>query len=493
MRHSFLLFLLILESIIFHVEAQDIHTVYLDNSRNAVFSPEFSSYILKYSDYSENKNLRRFRVSYSTGEVYADGFYNSIDTLNFDKSILGNSTFYYKNGQTLKEIKELSPERKVMTQFFPSGLVASIDSLLYEKLEGERIVFDENHKKCEIYNYHNGSLSLPFYIVRDLTLNTESAFYNNTTEPFFFSIPSKSYQIVKIKDLGKWEIYDNNYMLLAMQYQKVKDHGNYHQIWISLTNYSTLPIEFDPDNIKAIVNRDYKTGAICELYQLDKNEYQNAITKLGFWDYFAIGLTGVAAGFANAQDAKLYNTAGMSSGYINNSYYYNYDATSAIIGQQIIRNRVAARNAQFQNMILSDAYSREQEAQVKTISYLTKTTVKPGEQVVGFINFKYEKGVNLSLRANINGINYDYDFDITKDSFQKGKYKVFDVISNASNTVVVRGLQEDDIIEILNSKGELLHQKEATGNETTIRLREEGVYIIRVGKNYKRVLVESYD
>lgn len=474
------------------LSAQNIHTVYLDNKRKAVFSSDFSSFTLKYSDFSKDRDLRRFRVNYSSGEIYADGIYNMIDTLNFDYSDLGNSTFYYKDGQIQKEIIELDNSCKVINQFYSNGFIASIDTLFNGKNEGNKLIFDKENRTCEVHNYHNGIPTLPFYIVRDLKMNTESAFYNNTTNPYFFSVPANSYQIVNIEGLGKWEIYDNNYMLLAMQCQKLNDHGKYHQVWISLTNYSTLPIEFDPQKIRAIVNKDLKTGAISELYQLDIREYQDAISKPGFWDYFAIGLTGIATGLANQQEANLSKYAGYSSGFINNSYYQNFDATSAIIGQQIIRNRINYRNALFRDMIISGANSRQDEAQMKTFAYLTKTVIQPGQQIVGFINFKYEKGVNLSLRTNINGINYDFNFNISKDSFKKGNFSVFDAISNTSNTVIVRGLKEDDIIEILNTKGELLQQKEATGNEMSIKLRE-GIYIIRVGEQYKRVFVKEYN
>lgn len=476
------------------LSAQKIHTVYLDNKKKAVFSSEFSTYVLKYSDYSMDSNLRRYRVNYSTGEVYADGIYNIIDTLNFDSSDLGNSTFYYKDGQVQKEIVEINKSCKVVNQFYSNGLLASIDTLYNGKNEGNKIIFDKENRICEIHNYHNGSPTLPFYIVKDLKMNTESAFYNNTNNPYFFSVPAKSFQTVDIEDLGNWEIYDNNYMLLAMQWQKLKDHGKYHQVWISITNYSTLPIEFDPQKIIAFVYKDFDNVDICELHQLNIEEYQHAISKLGFWDYFAIGLTGLATGLANQQEANMSNYAGYSSGFINNTYYQNFDATSAIIGKQIINNRINYRNALFQDMIMSDANSRHEEAQMKTVAYLTKTVIQPGQQILGFVNFKYEKGVSLCLQTNINGINYDFVFDISEGlkNFKQDKYKVFDVMSNSPRTVTVRGIKKNDIIEILNTKGELLQQREATGNEMSINLRE-GIYIIRVGDKYKRVMVREND
>ena len=489
------------------IDAQTIRKMYLDSNLKSVFDEEFASYVLSFSQ-CQDPDYRRFRILYWTNELYADGFYNHIDTIDFNNSDLSNSTFFNKDGSKFRIIKQIDERRKVITSYHKNGLISSIDSLYDGNLDGCRIELDENNRQCKYYCYSKGQLALPYYVCRDVESNFESLFDVRTSTPYFVKAPQNGYKIVDVDELGSWECYEINNMLLAIQPQISKDHGHYFQIWVSVSNNSLLPIEFNPSSIFARVFIA-KKQRFNELTQLSKSEYKNKLQKKGFWEYFAIGLTGLAVGFANSLDYQLAQNSGYSfsestiTSYISSNPYLRvrstgFDVTSAIVGQQIINDRISRRNIAFGNMVNNVDNTKKIEANLKTINYLERTIIKPGENLLGYLNFKYEKSDELEIVIPINGIQYSFNYNTNPKQnlssakfFDKGKYKLFDVITKSgSQTIEVRGLKEGDIIEICDKRGNIIRKIDAMGNHMKISLKD-GIYVIKVGGDYKRILVDS--
>lgn len=56
----------------------------------------------------------------------------------------------------------------------------------------------------------------------------------------------------------------------------------------------------------------------------------------------------------------------------------------------------------------------EEDRRTGEEGYLKKTTIHPGESILGFMNVKRKKGLEMRVVIPLNGQNYVFDWDVSK-------------------------------------------------------------------------------
>lgn len=123
-----------------------------------------------------------------------------------------------------------------------------------------------------------------------------------------------------------------------------------------------------------------KTGDTLQMVVYTNETFQKKIKRSQAW---AMALYGFSAGLnaGMAGHSTSYSTSYSSNGYTYTTATYHYDANAAY---------QANMAAQYQIMTLGKMM--ENDKKVKEQGYLKKTTIHPGESIVGYMNIKRKKG-----------------------------------------------------------------------------------------------------
>ena len=178
------------------------------------------------------------------------------------------------------------------------------------------------------------------------------------------------------------------------------EYGKNYQIQIMIHNTSNEAFVFFPDYIYAtILGKDaMKKDMKVYTYEL----YMKKIKRQQDW---AMALTSFSAGF-NAGSAGYQTTYSTSYApgkvpYTQVNTTYNHAAASA-----------ANMAAQTQIMTLGEIMKKNK--QIISQGYLKRTTIRPNETIVGYINIKHSKGQQMTVNIPVRGKVFSFDWNISK-------------------------------------------------------------------------------
>jgi len=225
-----------------------------------------------------------------------------------------------------------------------------------------------------------------------------------------------------------WCYYDKNGVCVKQTAVTIQDYGNYFRLTIFIANYSSQAILVDPLNVVATTTT--RNGESKSLRTLSASEYMNHVNNIqglvaginAFSQSMAASNAGYStststtystySGYASAHAyGSAYGSGGYAYGSANGygSYYGSgtsttttrtYDATAAQIAQYNAQQNITALNNAFYNERVS-----------KRALLLTKTTLYPGQYIMGYVYVKRRSSYKqLENDVIINGAKYHFSW-----------------------------------------------------------------------------------
>lgn len=414
-----LLFLLFSAFIIMPLMAEvtQIDTIYYDKEWKGVSSPHFASYYRIIEKNPADNNRKVYRDYYITGELQCEGNYLSIDRNDDTKSVMdGELTSYFRSGKIEQKETIINGKREgEFIRFFENGSIAVRANFCKNQLHGLYTEFNETGL-CFQQEFWRGTPEYDYYIVtNDKGLYSKLRSTDNT--PIYTS-PSISQMKIEYVNGQKWPYYIQDGLMIAMNNTRTNDYGKYYRVYVNITNNSFYPIEFDPNEVVAILTD--KKGSLRALEVQTAQQYDKRIKRTQRWEE---ALVGVANGLA-ASNAG-YSTSTTTTNYIGSSYssgstYGAYNGMSNYYGGSISTTRTydaaAAYQAQLaasqQMAALSEDNFHIREARQE--GYLRRTTINPGESISGYFNIKRKDGESLNITFNIAGAKFTFPWNVKK-------------------------------------------------------------------------------
>lgn len=213
--------------------------------------------------------------------------------------------------------------------------------------------------------------------------------------------------------------------MIGLTNKEVRDYGKYFQIPIIISNNSMSPIEFNPDNVTALLID--KNGEERELKVYSASDYMKKVKRRQNWamalNALGEGMAAASAGYSSSTtnssysgysssygSASAFGSGGYAYGnYSGNSSYYgsssstttSYNGAAAYQAQVIASNRIVA----YENSLLSERVAKNE-------GYLKRTTIYQGETISGYINIERKRGLSMTINIDINGAIYTFPWDI---------------------------------------------------------------------------------
>lgn len=403
-----------------------VDTLYYDKDWKGVENKSFATYY-RVIPTSKDTNYRKpLRDYYISGELQSEGYFISIDKYDDSKSVFdGEFINYYKNGKIeQKGLRDKGMQQGEYVRYRENGLISMKAYLKDNKLDGLYTEFSEDGKLCFQLEYTNGEPKYDWMMISNQD-GLCSKIHRSDNTPIYES-PSLSEKKVEYQRGEAWPYYNKNGIMLGMTCNQASDYGKWFQIPIIIANNSLFPIDFNPEEITAVLVD--KKGVTKELKVYSANDYMRKVRRSQNWamalNGLAEGLAAAGAGYSQSTtnssyngsastygSASAYGSGGYASGnYSANSYYHgnststttSYNGLAAYQAQVIASNRMA----QYQDALLS-------ERNAKDTGYLKLTTINPGETISGYVNIKREKGQTLTIYVKIKGATYTFPWNIT--------------------------------------------------------------------------------
>ena len=163
-------------------------------------------------------------------------------------------------------------------------------------------------------------------------------------------------------------------------------------------NDSTFIAEFrDGDEWAVIARHGFVVGLSNQYIRDDYGKFYQLT-----WNRV---LAGISAGLEAG-------TSGYETSYVSRTSVNGYSYLQPISSY----NHSAAAQANALNGIQLYLLDKEMEEDRRTREegYLKKTTIHPGESILGFMNVKRKKGLEMRVVIPLNGQNYVFDWDVSK-------------------------------------------------------------------------------
>lgn len=419
------IFLIGIFSLISNFAVAQVDTLYYDKEWKGVENKSFATYY-RVIPTSNDKNYRKpFRDYYISGELQSEGFFLSIDKYDDKKSVFdGEYTNYFKNGKIeQKGYRSNGVLQGEYIRYREDGLVSLKANLKDGKLDGVYTEFSKDGNLCFQSEYQEGKPKTDWIMVSNQKGLCSKVRRSDYT-PIYES-PSLSEKKVEYQHGDAWPYYNKNGIVLGMTNNLVKDYGKWYQISIVISNNSLFPIDFNPDEISAVLIDNKNENKDLKVYSA--NDYLKKVRRSQNW---AMTLTGIAEGLAAAGagysqsttnssysgysstygTVSAYGSGGYASGSYNGNSYYNGSSTSTTTsynGLAAYQAQVIASNrmAQYQDALLS-------ERKAKDAGYLKLTTINPGETISGYINIERKKGQTLTIYVKIKGATYTFPWNV---------------------------------------------------------------------------------
>jgi len=408
-----------------------VDTIFYDKDWKGVPNRSFADFY-RIAVYPTNENYKKiFRDFYITGELQSTGYFISLDKYDDSRSVFeGECIGYFKNGKIAHKYT------------FSDG-----------KLNGEYLTFTDDGLTHIKANFINGELSGIFTEFIDEGAFLQAEFVNGKPKDNYYIMSNSNGQLLKIsfsnhqpiwespsvserktqyRDGSPWQYYEKNGLLIAQTNTSTNDYGKYHRIDIIVSNYSMLPIEFDPKKDILAFSLDKKRKR-KNLAVWSSDEYMKKVRRAQNRAAFAValseGLAAAAAGYSTSTTNTSSSYSGRSTS-VGSAYalgsggvaYGSYAGISTYSGSSYTRSTTTTYNAAaaYQAQVLSrqriadfsDAQWNERNAIQK--GYLKKNTIYPGETIQGYIHITRVKGNYVNITMKINGAEYIYDWRYRK-------------------------------------------------------------------------------
>lgn len=394
-----LLFIFIIISYATYAQER-IDTLYYNNlgqiAQNAVFA-DYYRIALYPADSIYHKVFKDF---YNSGELRKEGYFLSIDSLDDSKTVFdgeirsysrnGNNSekSHYVNGQLHGEYIRYDDDGKLMIQaFYQAG-----------ELFGIYKTFNEDGS-CKIIEYDTGKPIHDYYLLSDSDGNTLK--FRIADDMPVWESPAIAERFVDYRDGTPWEVYFKNGITIALTNSIVKDYGKWHRIDLIISNNSTTPIEFIPEqNIEAYSADNQGMTTDLQIWTCDA--YMKKVKRAQTWAAIAMGFSeGMASAGAGYSTST---TTGYSSNGITTTYYTTtYNATAAYQANLASQQRLA-----------NFSQALQEEKNIKQMGYMKKNTIYPGESVSGYVHVARVKGERVAFVINIEGAKYLYEWKFDK-------------------------------------------------------------------------------
>lgn len=207
--------------------------------------------------------------------------------------------------------------------------------------------------------------------------------------------------ITEFRDGDEWAVIDRHGFVVGLNNKYIyDDYGKFYQLTIRIRNLTENPYTFDPDTVSAfLVNKRNDTIAL-KVYSSEG--FQKKIRRTQAWNRV---LAGISAGLEAG-------TSGYETSYVSRTGVGGYSYLQPISGYSHSEAAQAHALSGIQLYLLD----KEMEADRRTREegYLKKTTIHPGESILGFINVKRKKGLEMRVVIPLNGWDYVFDWDVSK-------------------------------------------------------------------------------
>lgn len=217
----------------------------------------------------------------------------------------------------------------------------------------------------------------------------------------FISLESDTTVITEYNDGKQWAYRDIGNFVVGLSNSEIKDdYGRYYQISIFIHNHGNLPVTFNPKEVTA--NLLGQNGDSLQLTVYTSEAFQKKIKKTQAW---AMALYSFSAGLnaGNAGNSTSYSTSFAPNGYAYTTVTYHYDANAAY-----------QANIEASKQMMTLRKMMENDRAIREQGYLKKTTVHPGESIVGYMNIKRKKGQVLTVNVPMDNCIYGFDWDVSK-------------------------------------------------------------------------------
>lgn len=207
--------------------------------------------------------------------------------------------------------------------------------------------------------------------------------------------------ITEFRDGDEWAVIARHGFVVGLNNKYIyDDYGKFYQLTIRIRNLTENPYTFDPDTVSAfLVNKRNDTIAL-KVYSSEG--FQKKIRRTQAWNRV---LAGISAGLEAG-------TSGYETSYVSRTGVGGYSYLQPISGYSHSEAAQAHALSGIQLYLLD----KEMEADRRTREegYLKKTTIHPGESILGFINVKRKKGLEMRVVIPLNGWDYVFDWDVSK-------------------------------------------------------------------------------
>ena len=386
-------------------------TLYYDKNWKGIGVKAFASYIRIISDAEDNNLLKQYRTYYQTGELQSEGFYITIDKEDDSNSVFdGEFINYYKSGKVEQKGAWVKGKKEgEYTKYKEDGLIVWHGHYKDDQLSGVYTEFSDDGT-CIQVEYLDGKPLYDYYMI-----SNKDGFCSKvnllTKEPIYES-PILADMNIEYRNGEMWKCYVKNGIVICMTNKIIRDYGKYYQIPITITNNSMYAITFDPETITASLLD--KRGNELTLKVFSSEEYLKIVRRRQNWAMamtgFAQGMAAASAGFSASTTNTSYHGYSSNYQYGNRSYYghahsttVSYNGFAAYQANVIASERMAA----YENTLMLERTARDE-------GYLKKTTIYPGEAIMGYVNIERKKGHLMTINILINGAIYMYPWILDK-------------------------------------------------------------------------------
>ena len=405
-KHIVTLFLL---QLIYPVLAQSqdiIDTIYYNQQWEGVSNHALADYYRIAISPADSLYKKQFKDYYITGELQGSGGFIVIDKYNDKLSLFdGECISYYKNGnkESVLNYKNglLNGEA---TNYYDDGLIYSHSYYRNNKLEGLYTEFLEDETYIQL-EYRNGLPLHDYYIVSNI-YNQRLKLRLSDNTPIWEDATADNLTREYNKGV-EWLYYHKNGVMVGLTTTSVKDYGRWYRANLIISNNTTMPINFNPEDIRAqLLN---KKGEEIDLDVYSSKRFMSRVKSKQTWNSIGMGVllgaSAVASGYSKATttiDSYSYDGPYLSSSHQRYSTEY-YDYASA-----------------FQSLVLAGSAVASFESnqwdirEIKDEGYLKQTTINPGETIAGYVHIKRVKGSELSVAVYIYDAEYLFPWDLTK-------------------------------------------------------------------------------
>ncbi len=180
------------------------------------------------------------------GQLLRIGNVESVDARSLNSCIFGDFLGFDASGNIIEAQKDFGGY-KLRSAYYADGKVAEYDSLVNNKVEGNRYALSRDGKVVSITKYHNGEPSKPYYTV--LAEDGGLCYNSGLDKRENFTMPV-CYTEATVNTLLS-QTYTANGLRMTTTVQSTHSADDLYTLRITIKNTSPDSISFKPSNIKA--------------------------------------------------------------------------------------------------------------------------------------------------------------------------------------------------------------------------------------------------